>query len=48
MLLEIGRLKHRKQKTKKLFDCALIGVCAVIRLNTICYASNEYLHYILS
>ena len=24
-------------KTMKLLDCALIGVCAVIRLNTVCF-----------
>ena len=24
-------------KTVKLLDCALIGVCAVIRSNTVCY-----------
>ena len=28
-------------KTTELFDCALIGVCAVIRLNTVDYKKND-------
>ena len=37
MLLERGRYKHTgcNAKTKKLLDCALVGVCVVIRLNTV-------------
>ena len=28
-------------KTKKLLDCALIGVCAVIRSNTVCFHGEK-------
>ena len=37
MILERRRYKHTgcNLKTKKLLDCALIGVCAVISLNTV-------------
>ena len=37
MFLERGRYKHKgcNLKTKKLSDCALILVCAVIRLYTV-------------
>ena len=32
-------------KTMELLDCALIGVCAVIRSNTVMYMhKNSYLH----
>ena len=38
MLLERGRYKHMdcNVKTNKLLVCALIGVCTVIRSNTVC------------
>ena len=31
-------------KTTELLDCALIGVCAVIRSNTVCFFFSCYLY----
>ena len=33
-------------KATELLDCALIGVCAVIRMNTVCLVSIGVLHLI--